>query len=92
MNGDDIYQDFDRDSAEHRHNRDKIRKAIEKAANDTGFGGVVTGWIVVAEVCDSEDEQPSRTLFIDHAYHDGYGMVTWTVRGLLNEACEELGV
>jgi hypothetical protein len=91
VDADEVYQDFDRDSAEHRNNRNKIRSAVEKAANDSGFDGVVTAWMVIAEVCDSPDGTPRRTLWVDDAYHDNYGLVSWTRRGLLNEAMDEWG-
>lgn len=85
-------EEYDVDNPEHRHKRSSIREAIESAANDEGFSGVVTAWLVIAEICDNDNGEPSRTLYIDDAYHDDYGLVSWTRRGMMCEACREMGL
>jgi hypothetical protein len=85
-------EEYDTDNPEHRANRGKIRAAIEHAANDQGTEGVVTQWIVIAEVCTSDGGVPSRELWFDDAYHDDHGLASWSRRGLMNEMSEELGL
>lgn len=79
---------MDEETKELRKRRGNIRRAIEDAANDNEVPGVVTAFIVIAEVTgyDEEADAPCRTLWLDHGFHDDTGLVPWTLSGLMDSA------
>lgn len=75
------------ETRENKKLRENVLKAIEADAADAGTTGVCTAWIVIAEFSGRTDEgEPLRTLYLDHAYFDGSQLVPWTLSGLLDSA------
>jgi len=70
-----------------RKTREQVRKGIENSSQEQGCEGVCTAWIVIAELSGTdEDGEQIRTLFVDHAYHDGTGLAPWAMFGLVDWA------
>jgi len=84
--------DFDTEMAEGndrtiRKTREQVRKIIENAAQEQGCEGVCTSWILIAELSGVDEEGDQiRTMFVDHAYHDGTGLAPWVLFGMVDWA------
>lgn len=66
--------------------RPSVRVAIEELAESKGIDGVCTAWIVIAEIASHNEHGPTKTLLIDHAYHDDTRLAPWTAMGLMMAA------
>jgi hypothetical protein len=82
--------DVDTRRKEVRAHRARIRKAIEDAATNRDTPGVVTSYIVIAEVNSQEDGEPCSTLYVDSGDFNDYGLVPWTLRGMMDCAFEAM--